>query len=363
VSELPKFVLQRLQASAPGEHPSADLLAAFSEQSLSRPERERLLAHLAACSQCRSFLWLAMPEIEALQPAMVGAPSRRWSWYSAWRWAGIAAGVVVLAGVAILFRGGPGPAGEKLARAPQAPVMDQKRDTQALEAKEAAPAPEARSDAGNLRRKAAPGTRLQAKDMPPKIATEPRQRASANEIAAEGSLVKSEDELSAKVASPAAAAPARAEAVSTMNAAPAAKAAPSATAEADVMIASNIPARAPGKKKLAPPTRWMLSADGALLRSTDAGKNWQTVPFDDNMAFRAVSVVGPNVWVGGQGGALYYSSDDGSQWQRLFPTAGGAALSEDITSLTFRDSQHGSLTTAGGQTWTTDNGGRSWQKQ
>jgi photosystem II stability/assembly factor-like uncharacterized protein len=107
----------------------------------------------------------------------------------------------------------------------------------------------------------------------------------------------------------------------------------------------------------------MLSNDGALLRSTDAGKNWQTVPFQSNVVFHAVAVIGPNVWVGGQGGALYYSPDDGNQWRGLTASTDGAALTEDITALTFSDSQHGSLTTAGGQTWTTSDGGRSWQKQ
>ncbi|HKC72050.1 MAG TPA: YCF48-related protein, partial [Terriglobales bacterium] len=144
----------------------------------------------------------------------------------------------------------------------------------------------------------------------------------------------------------------------------AAKTAPASAAQAGgVMIASNMSARAEGKKKLAPPTRWMLSKDGNLLRSTDAGKNWQSVPFAGNATFRAIAVIGPNVWVGGQGGALYYSPDDGNQWQSLTPSANGAALAEDITGLTFGDAQHGSLTTAGGQTWTTSDGGRSWQKQ
>ena len=129
------------------------------------------------------------------------------------------------------------------------------------------------------------------------------------------------------------------------------------------MIASNVPVRAMGKKKLAPPTRWMLSPEGALLRSTDVGKNWQTVPFSGSVIFHAVAVVGTNVWVGGQAGALYYSPDDGSQWQRLSPSADDAALAQDITALTFSDAQHGSLTTAGGQTWTTSDGGLTWQKQ
>ena len=114
MSELPKFVLQRLASSAvPAEHPGADLLAAFAEQSLSATERENLLVHLAGCEQCRAVVWCALPESEASQVVTAVVGGRSWS--SAWRWVGVAAGIVVIAGVAVLFRGGPGPAAERAA--------------------------------------------------------------------------------------------------------------------------------------------------------------------------------------------------------------------------------------------------------
>jgi hypothetical protein len=366
VSELAKFAAKRLRASYPsGEHPSADLLAAFAEQALPAGEREKLLAHLAACDNCRAVVWHAMPESEAAQPVVVSAPSRGWSWSLAWRWAGIAAGIVVIASVAMLFRGGPGPAGERVASAPRQPDANQKRDMQAAFDKEAppAPVPEARLDARNPRVKVSTGVRLQAKDIKQKAGPVSRQSESANEGTAGRMLAKSVDEVASAPSAPAPApAPPPANSISAVNAT-AAKTAPASTAQAGVMVASNLPARAEGKKKLAPTTRWMLSNDGALLRSTDAGKNWQAVPFQGNVVFHAVAVIGPNVWVGGQGGALYYSSDDGNQWQDLTPSADGDALTETITALNFSDTQHGTLTTAGRQSWTTSDGGRSWQKQ
>ena len=373
MSELPKFAVLRLRASdPPGEHPSADLLAAFAEQVLPGEEREKLLAHLAACDNCRAVVWCAMPESEAAQAVVLGAPSRGWSWSSAWRWASVAAGIVILAGVAALFRGGPGPAGERVASARKAPAVTQKRDMQATFDKEAAhvPSPEARLDARNVPAKVATGAHLQAKDMKQKAEPVSREPGPANEVAAERMLAKAADEVSPSTAAPAPSAPVPAPAapsangVPSANAALAAKTAPASTAQAGgVVIASNIPARAMGKKKLAPPTRWMLSRDGALFRSTDAGKNWQAVPFAGNVTFRAVAVIGPNVWVGGQGGVLYYSPDDGNQWQGLTPSANGVTLTEDITVLTFNNAQQGSLTTASGQMWTTSDGGHSWQKQ
>ncbi|HEV2114645.1 MAG TPA: YCF48-related protein [Terriglobales bacterium] len=369
MSELPKIVLQRLRASAvQGEHPSADLLAAFAEQGLAGAEREKLLAHLAACEQCREVVWFAMPEGEAEKQVVVSAASGRWFWSSAWRWAGIAAGIVVIAGVAMLFRGGPGPAGEKVASVPQPPPAALKRDTQAFDAKQVpAPSREVNLDAENALPKTATGERLQAKDMRRKAMPLSGEPVTANKITAQSTQAKLADDSSSSTAALAASAPAPVSPVASKPNAPApfaAKTAPPASAaEPGVTIASDIPARALGKKKLAPPTRWMLSADGTLMRSTDAGKNWQGLPFENNIIFHAVAVIGPRVWVGGQGGALYYSSDDGSRWQSLAPSVAGVALSEDITSLAFQDPLHGSLTTAGGQTWTTSDGGHSWQKQ
>jgi hypothetical protein len=367
VSELSKFTAQRLRASnPPGEHPSADLLAAFAEQALAAREREQLLAHLAACDNCRVVVWLALPESEAAQQVLVSAPSRAWSWSSAWRWAGIVAGIVVIGGVAMLFRGGPGPAGERVASAPKAPILNQKRDTAAALDKAVSPSRsrQARLDVRTAPAKIGIGGRLQAKDMKQKSEPVSGEAKSANNIEAEGTLAKSADEVSSTTGAPAAAPAAPSgNAAPAESAALAAKTAPASAAQAGVMIASNMSARAEGKKKLAPPTRWMLSKDGDLLRSTDAGKNWQAVPFAGNAAFRAIAVIGSNVWVGGQGGALFYSPDAGSQWQSLTPSANGSALTEDITGLTFSDAQRGSLTTADGQTWTTSDGGRSWRKQ
>lgn len=390
MSELPKFVLQRLASSAvPAEHPGADLLAAFAEQGLSATERERLLVHLAGCDQCRAVVWHALPESAAEQAVAVRAPSRGWAWSSAWRWVGVAAGIVVIAGVAVLFRGGPGPAGEKAAAPLPAPVVAQRQETAVPEVKQPASSPsaESRLQASNAPAKAVAGTPAKAvtgtrfdkqaaagseggvgggvvaRNEPLKESPV-NAKAARNQMGGVDALAKSSDEIALKDEERASAAPAPAPLASAANAGSAAKTVPASTAVAGVMIASNINARDIGKKKLAPPTRWMLSPHGALLRSTDSGNNWQTVPFAGNTVFHAVAVVGPNVWVGGQGGALYYSSDDGTRWQRLTPSADdAAALAQDITALTFSDAQHGSLTTSAGQTWTTSDGGRSWQKR
>lgn len=79
-------------------HPDADMLAAFSEQALTPPERESILLHLSACRDCREVVSLSLPEEELMRAA---APGRRWFGmpYRVMQWstAGLAAAVVLVA--------------------------------------------------------------------------------------------------------------------------------------------------------------------------------------------------------------------------------------------------------------------------
>ncbi len=144
--------------------------------------------------------------------------------------------------------------------------------------------------------------------------------------------------------------------------------------------------------------RWSITA-GALQRSFDQGQTWQTVDVNSSSAlsanasslqiaaktsrakakdkgadkalppnatpptFRALAAAGADVWVGGSAGALYHSQDAGNHWTRVAPTAAGAALTGDIVTLEFPDSQHGQLSTSTSEVWTTADAGQTWQKQ
>jgi Photosynthesis system II assembly factor YCF48 len=68
--ELSNLLRQRLGApeERPGTHPDPDTLTAFTEQLLPVAERQQVLAHLAACGECREVLALSQPG--ALEPAM-----------------------------------------------------------------------------------------------------------------------------------------------------------------------------------------------------------------------------------------------------------------------------------------------------
>jgi hypothetical protein len=145
--------------------------------------------------------------------------------------------------------------------------------------------------------------------------------------------------------------------------------------------------------------RWTVSAGGALQRSVDQGKNWQTVDVNASPmssatleivagesrkeelskekgadkkrlkrevaspVFRAVTAAGSEVWAGGSGGALYHSLDAGIHWTRIVPTAAGTTLTGDIVSLEFSDSQNGKVTTSIPEVWITSDAGQTWQKQ
>ena len=110
------------------------------------------------------------------------------------------------------------------------------------------------------------------------------------------------------------------------------------------------------------PAKWSLSLGGLPQRSFDSGVTWQEMPVDQASGFRALSALGQEVWVGGTAGLLYHSSDNGMHWVRVIPTAGGVALQADITRIEFIDALHGRLSAADGATWTTSDGGKTWQK-
>lgn len=81
--ELSNLLRQKLgEAQNGGEkHPDADTLTALMEQLLPAAERQQVLAHLAACGQCREIFALSQPQL----PEMVSHPVFKPSRVSRWR--------------------------------------------------------------------------------------------------------------------------------------------------------------------------------------------------------------------------------------------------------------------------------------
>jgi hypothetical protein len=102
---LPKIVSARLQSAPRSDHPDADVLTAFAEQSLPHSERALVMEHLSRCGGCREVLALALPEMEeAAAPAVVRRP-----WFSLpglsmpiLRWGAVAAALIVVASIGVI---------------------------------------------------------------------------------------------------------------------------------------------------------------------------------------------------------------------------------------------------------------------
>jgi hypothetical protein len=112
-----------------------------------------------------------------------------------------------------------------------------------------------------------------------------------------------------------------------------------------------------------PLSRWTISSDGQLQHSIDAGKTWQPVAVAEKVTFRALSANGPDIWAGGAAGQLYHSPDSGGHWAQVKPEFAGATLAGDIAAIEFTDIRQGKVTTANGEVWITEDGGKSWRKQ
>ena len=151
---------------------------------------------------------------------------------------------------------------------------------------------------------------------------------------------------------------------------------------------------------------WTITSAGALQRSFDQGKTWQSVDVNASLVasnfasndatslnisdstssteaprkkakdadksskrsiatgvFRAVAASGAEVWAGGSWGLLYHSLDGGNHWTRIVPATAGTSLTGDILSIEFPDPQHGRLSTSTPEIWITTDDGGTWQKQ
>jgi len=101
MNELPQFVRNRLKAQqGAAEHPDADMLNAFAEHVLTGRERERVLAHLSVCAECREIVALVSPEPQLTQPA--AKPARAWLSFPVLKWGVIAASIIVVAAAVML---------------------------------------------------------------------------------------------------------------------------------------------------------------------------------------------------------------------------------------------------------------------
>lgn len=364
------------------EHPDANLLTAFSEQTLAARERDSLLTHLSQCSDCREIIFLAAPQIE-IENEIVPVRSGWMSWPTL-RWAALAAcGVIVVAAVNLRDRS------QRIASfsdaAPQV-AMTQAEPSSGPKAQPATPSGKdevamdykSRADADRREKKVATLSKSPAIEArAARSANAPAQHGTDKLGGAMGGSVFAMRDMSvqAKPDAPAAAPEISQEVQVTGESAAdptesaevnlgKAKPALQGTLSAENKVAKNeglsaVTGVAPLlSKKLTP--RWTLSADGTLQRSLDAGKTWKTIPVAPDATLTAVAAMESNIWVGGSHGALYHSQDAGDHWAQITPASDGQPLTSNIIGIEFSDALHGKITTADQEIWTTADGGQTW---
>jgi hypothetical protein len=387
-------------------HPDADLLSAFSEQTLTARENEQVLAHLAVCPACREVLSLAATPVEEAVAEPVREPSP-WKW-SIVRWGAIAASAVIV--VIAVSLGTLRTTAPKMQvatetapmNAPAAPVRKAiPEDVPASTGMKApqvryekvAPGPTqqlARSDATNsptmLNKMSAPSDSASGAAIGGVVAGGQMRAANENVAEAKDDRVLAEkasgdrDALAklktappppqspgvpAKSITPAAPSEtvnleSRATAVDTAPAATSAEMIPHGRQANTMQKAVPMAAGAMRMNALSLDQRWQVTPEGYLLSSTDEGKNWvRQLP---DLRFTHVQTIGLHVWACGPDGVLMHSLDRGLNWTRVMPTDGKSTLQGDITSIVFSDANHGTLNTSKDESWATSDGGKSWKK-
>lgn len=439
MSKVPEFVRQRMKQSPSGDHPEANLLAAFAEGALTGREHEQVLAHLSTCALCREIVAIAMPEA-----ATATAPAtKQWARWPMLRWAGVTAAVVVVAAAVVVQKSRQVEFSKPTATSPVAtPAEPEKTPVESATQREAAPVAE-RAQAREENKRADAHRRAESSDKKPTTKSEtkkdvvaeagldtktmnaapsapapasmakalkPREtpleadgampmrdgqaaglraQAAAGASGAVGAMVSPPNQKQLAVAPPPPPASAnevvgvasetdaveipqekRKQRESEVTAAPAkpqsmprraTSDATSAVAGEAVQASSPPLAGAMMRSAVSLSPQWRLSSEGALERSLDAGRTWQAVRVAASWpALRALSSRDGDIWAGGKAGTLYHSADNGRNWSRVAVKSADAALESDIVGVEFTDAQHGSVRTASGEAWSTNDGGTTW---
>jgi hypothetical protein len=414
--EVPQIVRERLRAGRPGSaHPDANVLAAFAEQSLAPAERAAMLDHLVLCEECRELLAVSVPPMEAVPQVVAPEPAipakatekptglRLWFSWSRVAWAGLAAGVVVALGVLLMHPGQQGvdQALQKSRETPALPVAATDKSAPALaseiatrlENRAPVPPPAASPDLG--KRMAKPPV---PKPVPPKeqavaqnipaaaaakdekveryaleVAGQPASTSESVEVTAGAGPIQMQtaDAMARNESAPVV----RAKAARASDAAAPEKAAETKPESASVQPEPRAAASgaSPGMfrqseafKLAVPqssqiPAQWAIRGD-EVQRSLDSGAHWTAV-FQPHRRLLCVASMNLDVWVGGKDGALFHSANSGETWNQVHPSVQDKTLTDDVTHIDLYGSARVVLVTGKMESWSTTDGGKTWEKK
>jgi len=104
---------------------------------------------------------------------------------------------------------------------------------------------------------------------------------------------------------------------------------------------------------------WRIDGKGQAERSLGNGA-WQPVLPNESAKMQVVSVFEEDVWVGGENSRLYHSLDSGNTFSMvMLPMKNGG--DHAIVHIHFQTRETGAVEAADGTSWTTTDGGVSWQ--
>ena len=372
--------LAQSQAANPrpdSPHPDADLLTAFAENMLLERERTGVLAHLAACPDCRAIVHTAAdaePETEPQpEPLPVRAPFRTWLPSVA-----IAASLLVIAASTIVFYRAlhTNPTRTQTvatAAAPQIPSAPPATPAPQLSATAPAAAMPAAPKHARTAPRTAPSSPAQTEEARVGAAAPPPPPPgpgiSSSETLGDLTLQKAQN-----TPSPADEAQLQAElrgqtayrgAMAAAKAAP--RPAPSSTQSVQVESSNaftrSLQTTQPALRGLiAAPTprpRFRITDSGQLERSVQSSI-WMPVSIAPDAHLRVLSISGSDVWAGGDHLRLFHSADNGVTWTEVHLPA-TADQAHAIVHIRIDDPRNLTVEDDTGSTWTTTDAGATWQ--
>ena len=344
-----EHLLRRLRPGRIGSPPpdtgasclDADVVAAWADGTLGGHALAAAEAHVADCSRC-----LALVAAMARTDPSPAAGDRR-SWGLTLRWlAPLAAAATAVAVWVAVPRNEP-PVPESAPIRTEAPASRQSKEQlpatpntgEELRARR-----DGRLDEPKDRSANTPSEQLQARAE--NVAPRTENIAPKQEDAAVDNVGRLADATNAR---PAAAPPADARENSAPERTLGRSRPVAATAKAmaiDIVIVSPDPL-----------VRWRIAAAGVVQRSTNGGSTWEALSTGVNAELTAGASPSPSVcWLVGRAGTVLLSTD-GRQWQPVsFPERA------DLIAVRASDARTASVTTADGLTYSTANGGLTWDR-
>jgi hypothetical protein len=372
--KLPKPVHDALRTQAqPTEHPSADVLSAYMEQSLPESERNSLISHLAQCRDCRDIVFLASGATEdsvAQQEVLTAAKSGR-RWLPRLVWVGTAAAGLLLVGGYFVRDRMSSQRPETMVASNQEAMRSESQPAQPQTQPQTPPLQSASNAVTAASRPSAtPHANAPAKKMASAAAVAsapPPQAAKAAFAQAEVSAPLPQADMRASQAESAKAAPSTIEVGALPSlAAPAPRSnafAPSAASESappgeGAALGGSVERSMHFSANYA---AWRVNGAGAVEHQTPDG--WTRALADQPAVFRTVYARGDSVWAGGDGGMLFHSSDRGAQWKKVVLSAESVPETATIATIHFSSPQNGVVITSAGTIYATADGGATWTRR